>query len=226
MRSTVHLRKQIDIDVEQKLAHLKNLANKTRMSPAESTVNKFLKTQNDLSKKYQEVLSTVIEKNTEKQLTPLEFKEELLKVQQFLQERAALWSIGIPISTGFREYEGGIIPADKDTMALLRQLRHIESIINIMIECKIQGIDSISKKINRVPDHLSHLNIQEMYSYEIQFRTSWDSLTKVLNKIFLAKQFYIVKKLDIQSKEANQLAITLAMDCVLFVLPEKVPVSE
>lgn len=217
MKKTIAVRKDIDLKIEQNIQDLKIISKKSRLQPKESVLGDFSIRENELKDKYISTLKLLKVQNTKKSWTPLQFKEELLKIQDFLKERARIWNIHIPKAVGFQEFEAGGIPDKKSILLLVHQLHHIRSILSFMIESKVEGIDSIYKKISKPDKKTQNLNVPKIYTYEIKFSSSWNSFIQVLYRVYSTNQFFVVKKIDLQRlQKDNNISVIMVIESYQF----------
>lgn len=216
MRKTINERDEIDHQIESKLEELKALALRTKMAPSNEITRQFDEKEIELENKYLEILKTIDKGGLEKEMSPLEFKEELLKTQDFLKERARIWNIQVPQSVGFREFEAGVIPEEKDIWNLSYQLSHIRNIVNLMVESKISRIDSIVKSVEVVDQKSKGLNAKQIFMYQFKMQCNWSSLIQILTRLHGSRQFFLVKKIEVTNEDKDSLLVMMTVEAILF----------
>lgn len=213
LKSTISRRNTIAREYKNSLNTINVLLTTSKVALTQANVGAFKVEFNEIKKKYENLLSHL---NTAAppriDLTPLEFKEELLKTEQLLGERANLWSIPIPNAIGFSEYEGGNIPSSKDIPYLMLQLDAMRTLTNFLIESQVQEIKSLVKK--GVQDMVISPN-QVMYqalSFDIGIETTMDSFQTFLNKIRMSGHLFIIRKIDVEAKKDRVLSMNIQID--------------
>jgi Tfp pilus assembly protein PilO len=185
----------------------------SKIALTQANVTKFKTQYDEIKEKYENLLLHLDTANPPHQdMTPLEFKEELLKTEQLLVERANLWNIIIPNAIGFDEFEGGNIPSQADIPQLALQLDALRTLINFLIESQVYKIKGISKK--GLQDIVVSPN-QVMYQilpFELSIEGSMESLQTFLYKIRSASHFLVIRKIDIESQKGETLSINLQID--------------
>lgn len=206
---------KIEQELENRITEVQSLQSTNKMSLTSAQVAS-LKTQHDeVKKNYQNLLDLLdTAKEPEQNLSPLEFKEELLKTRQLLRERAGIWNITIPSAIGFSEFEGGNIPTPQDVPKLILQLDAIQSLIDYALESRVDEIVRIDK--NDIQDIIltSDQMMYQILPFELSLKGSMQSLLGFLNKLYASTHFFIIRKMNIESLKEGILSIELEIDTI------------
>lgn len=215
LKHSFSVRTQVNHDLEVCLQEAQGILSTSKVAPTNTNVSKFKIQQTQIQKQYDDLLALLDTASTvQTNLTPLEFKEELLKTQQLLTERANLWNIKLPLSLGFPEFEGGNIPSQAEIPPLSLQLDTLRTLVNLLIESKVQEISLLSKKELRNIDLIKDKAMYKVLLFEIAFKSSMENLRTFLHKVSSSNHLFIIRKINIESDKENRISVNMAVDAV------------
>ncbi|MFH1459951.1 MAG: hypothetical protein ABIG64_06215 [Candidatus Omnitrophota bacterium] len=152
--------------------------------------------------------------------TPLYFKQKLFEVQDSLQIKAEEKKLILPELIGFLEYQVSL-PQQNQTGLLLQELVMVNEIINELLCGDVFAVNEIKlthESIVYAPDK----NLKEQNSgitFEaipvfLKIETTFESLRKFLQVISEKDNSYMLKKLDIKSKDnqTNRILVYLKIE--------------
>lgn len=210
-------RKKVEVKLNDSRTVLENLLRKRKIKPSRNTILLLKEQKKDITFKYNELLKLIKRSSLNPLIpVPLEFKEELLKTQAQLRERAQLWNITVPRAIGFGEFEGGIIPESDKIPVLIKQLELVKIIINMLIESKINSLDNISKSSSPPESFIGENIIMETFIFEFTLEANYDSLINFMSKLNTSLTFFTVKDINIQKLTDNSLKMHMTINVILF----------
>jgi hypothetical protein len=143
--------------------------------------------------------------------TPLEFKEELLSSQVKLKQLAGIQGCKMDESLGFSEYVSGEIPPGELVPLLSKQLIIINELIDIMLKYKVNEIISIARSNNVYTDKK---NTYKEMAFSFEVNCTIEELLGVLKDIINAQHILIVRDVDIQKTNENDISAKLLIGAV------------
>jgi hypothetical protein len=200
-------------ELENRIKQVRALQSTSKVPLTTPQVSHIKERLDEVQKNHRHLLNLLdTAQQSEKNSTPLEFKEELLKTRQASTEKAAIWSIKIPSDMGFSEFEGGNIPDPQDVPLLTLQMDTIQTLINFMIESNVYEVVRVDKKESR------EVSLDEaMYQilpFGFSIKGSMQSLSGFLHKLYDSKHFFIVRRFNIESSQDGVLTIDLEIDAI------------
>lgn len=168
-----------------------------------------------IRQKYADVVVLLDTANPAKaDLSPLEFKEELLKTQELLAERARLWNIQLPKSIGFEEFDGGNIPAADQIAKLVVQMESIRVLVNHLIESRVGIIHAVVRKDMKDVVLFGNQPMYQVLTFEISMSGDYENLRVFLHKLYSSSHLFIIRDLDIETQPDGRLLANLVVDAV------------
>lgn len=217
MRSAINSKNNSSGALKNKTAEYQNILKKSETPPNRSSLLKVASNLDELRERYNYLSKLLPQKKENEEVpVPLEFKENLLKLQRLLIERAKLYKISIPKPLGFVEYEGGIIPQTNKISVLTEQMDVIQTLVSYLIECRIQSLDSI-KRLEPLREN-QKAGLFRTLPFELNITCSMKALVSFLAKLSSSKTFFIVKDVNIQQKSDTGLSVKINLEVLLFKL--------
>lgn len=214
-RHALSSKAQNEIKLEKQAQEVQRLVSTSPIPLTQTHVAKFSRQFDDVKRKYDDLLLLLDTARVPPlNLSPLEFKEDLLKTQQLLVERANLWNIRIPHALGFSEFEGGNIPQPKEVPLLTLQFDAIKTLVNFLIESRVSSIEQMTRKESPEITLASNRVMYQMLSFEIAVQGSLSSLRAFLQKIYASSYLFIVRKIDMESQKNGGLSILIQIDAI------------
>lgn len=149
-------------------------------------------------------------------LTPLQFKEELLSTQTKLKQLADIQGCKLQEDIGFPEYAAGEIPAGQEVSLLGEQLTVINELVDLLLKHKVSEISSIQ----RLPDVTSGRgsgNLYEEIGFRIGLQCALEDLLGVLADIINAPYILVVRNLKINKVDEARVNVEMLVGAVDFV---------
>lgn len=149
-------------------------------------------------------------------LTPLQFKEELLDTQTKIRQLAGIQGTKLEESVGFPEYALGKIPANDQALLLTKQLETINRLLNIILKYKVKEVISIIRvpQIFTAPDNGAGL-YQEV-GFIIEMGCTPEELLNILKDIGNAQCIFVVRNLVVNKIDDNKISVEMAIGEVEF----------
>ncbi len=215
LKTSISRKTELDKAYESGLQEAKTILANSKVTPTNNSVSKFKLQQAQVQKQYEDLL-TLLDTASVSQinLTPLEFKEDLLKTHRLLVERANLWSIKLPLSLGFPEFEGGNIPSQTDIPPLALQLDALRTLINLLIESHVQEIGLLAKKEIRNVSLIEHQTMYKILPFEIAFKTTTEGLRTFLYKTSSSSHFFIIRKINLESDKGDLVTVNMTVEAI------------
>lgn len=215
LRQIVVSHHQVQTELQLRVSEVETLLNTSSVAPDSSNVSRFKEQFENTRKQYQNLLLLLDTAARPKlEITPLEFKEDLLKTQQLLSERAGLWNISIPSAIGFNEFEGGNIPSPEQVPHLALQLDSLRTVINLLIESRVGAIEEIKRlevrEIAVTPNEVMY----QVLPFELRFTGSMEILRTFLYKTYSSTHLFVVRKVDVEAKDNGSISVTIQIDAV------------
>ena len=202
-------------DLEDRIKEVRALQSTSKVPLITPQVSHIKEQHDEVQKNHHDLLNLLdTAQQPEKNSSPLEFKEELLKTQQASTEKAGIWNIKIPTDMGFSEFEGGNIPNPQDVPLLTLQMDTIQVLINFMIESKVYAVVRVDKKESREVPLVSDEAMYQILPFEFSIKSSMQSLSSFLHRLYDSKHFFIVRQFNIESSQDSVLTIDLEIDAI------------
>lgn len=150
------------------------------------------------------------------EITPQQFQDELRSAVNELRTRATANGVALPddFYFGFSDYQAQV-PSPQAAPYLDRQLRVISSLVNRLVDFKVQSIDGLTRQPlpqeagaapvtppaegrNR-PNASESAPVLERFPFEISFTAEQGKLRVAFNSILGKEQFLIVRSMGIQN---------------------------
>jgi len=206
---------RVRTDLKQRVGEVETLLNTSNVAPTSSNVSRFKEQFENTRKQYQSLLLLLDTATRPKlEITPLEFKEDLLKTQQLLSERAGLWNISIPSAIGFNEFEGGNIPAPEQVPHLTLQLDSLKTLINLLIESRVGAIEEIKRLDVRETSVTPNSVMYQVLPFELRFTGNMEILRTFLYKTYSSTHLFIVRRVDVEAKDNSSISTTIQIDAI------------
>ncbi|MBI1884149.1 MAG: hypothetical protein HYS08_08100 [Chlamydiae bacterium] len=217
LRNTWVSKTKVTQDLENHFKAVQQIISTSQIPLTPAHVTEFTTQYEAMKKRYNDLLLLLDgAKPVQTNLSPLEFKEALLKTERLLIERAGLWNITLPQTIGFSEFESGNIPPATEVPHLCLELDALSTLANFLIESHIQSVDTITKKeVKEIPLPPSHV-MYELLSFEMVIRCSQENLRNFLHKAHASNHLFIIRKLDIESNKNEPLTCSLQIDAIKF----------
>ncbi len=215
LKRSVSKKIELDKTYESALQEAKSILASSKVIPTHNRVAKFQLQQTQIQKQYEDLL-TLLDTASVPQInfTPLEFKEDLLKTHRLLVERANLWNIKLPISLGFPEFEGGNIPSQEDIPPLALQLNALRTLINLLIESRVQEVGLLSKKEIRSVSLIANQTMYKILPFELAFKATTEGLRTFLYKISSSGHLFIIRKINLESEKGDGVAVNMTVEAI------------
>lgn len=149
-----------------------------------------------------------------KDLTPLQFKEELLSTQIKLKQLADIQDCKLQGDLGFPEFSAGAIPQSKDVSLLTKQLRVIDELVNLLLKCKIGKIESITRLAGV---YYSEGNLYQEITFRIGINCTLEDLLRVLQDIINLPYILVARDIKIDKVDENLISVEILVGAVEFV---------
>lgn len=202
-------------ELKTKAGEVETLLNTSSVAPTSSNVSRFKEQYESTQKQYQGLLLLLDTAPRPKQgTTALEFKEDLLKTQQLLSERAGLWNISIPSAIGFNEFEGGNIPGPDQVPHLTLQLDSLKTLINLLIESRVGAIEEIKRLEVHDIAVTPNETMYKVLPFELRFTANMETLRTFIYKTYSSAQFFVVRRVDVDSKDNGTILVTIQIDSI------------
>lgn len=147
------------------------------------------------------------------ELTPLQFKEELLSTQTKLKQLADIQGVKLQEDLGFLEYTAGEIPHAGEVVLLKKQLTAIDELVNLLLRHKVGEIGSIQ----RVPGvYYSEDNLYQEMAFRIEIKCVLEDLLGVLVDIANAPYILVVRSLKIDRLDESEVSVEMLVGLVEF----------
>jgi len=214
LRHGLEKKRQTNEELQNHMNEINFFVSKSPFAPTLPNIEKLTSAFDELKNNYEKLLS-LLDTSTrpEQNLTPLEFKENLLKTEQLLRERADLRNIRIPSALGFDEFEGGHIPAPQDIPDLAFQLDALQTIVNHLIESDVSRITRIRRKALRDVALPANRVMYRMSTFEIAMEGSQRNFQTALEKIGRSNNLFIVRRVDMES-DSRLVSVNLEVDAI------------
>lgn len=149
----------------------------------------------------------------EKNITPLDFKEELLGTELKLKQLADIQRCAIPDKIGFSEYAGGEIPLANETVLLYKQLKVTDEIVSLLLKYKVNNIKSIERLqyIYRNED-----NLYEEIAVRINIDCVYENLLRVMADLPNLPFFAVVRAVKIEKIDESSVSADIIIGAVDF----------
>ncbi len=156
-----------------------------------------------LTEREQEV-KEILEKKKLKlsEMTPLQFKEELLNAQIKFKQLAAIQGSTIDESLGFPEYVSGAIPSQDQIKLLLKQLFIIDEVTNIILKHKISEIVSIVRSNDLYVDKEA---IYNEIAFKVNINCTMEELLAILKDFINAPNLLVIRDVNIQKLNEDKI---------------------
>ena len=206
---------RIDQEIQKNSSQIEQLIKENSFALIHPTLSKFNAYKDYSEESYGKILSLLVTHHEKARVTsPLEFKEELLRIQKLLVERATLWDIKIPSAISFGEYEGGNIPSAQDVESLKAQLTIVRALVNYLIESRIAQLHEIKRNKPRSIKVAGKEHMYEIFPFQMSFDGKIEDLLKFLSKIYMSRELIIIRKIDISAQSEDRLSIFIDLDYI------------
>lgn len=147
------------------------------------------------------------------ELTPLQFKEELLDTQVKLKQLADIQGCKLQGDLGFSEFSAGGIPEAKDVILLTKQLKVINELVNLLLKNRVAEISSIT----RFPEvYYNEANLYQEVTFRVVICCTLEGLLKVLVDITNVPYVLVVRNLKIDKLDENKVNVEMLIGEVEF----------
>lgn len=206
-----------DQDINKCIDQIEIMIKNNNIALTRPTLARFEAYQDYSKESYEKILSMLAShQDSSREVSPLEFKEELLRIQKLLSERATLWDINIPNAISFGEYDGGNIPHEKDVASLKIQLTVVRALVNYLIESRIVQLNDIKRLEPRPISITGKETMYEIYPFQISFDANIENLLTFLTKVHMSRELVIVRKINIDAQGDTRLSINIELDYIRF----------
>jgi len=201
-------KKQVKQQVTNKVAEMERVLAKKESARKEENI-RLKSLIGVLSHRQKEIVSLAIPYREKLPVfAPLEFKEDLLKVEMNLKEEA---DFAIPEGIGFKEYIGGTIPKESEIAELTKQLYIIKEIISLLINVKSGKIEEIQRG-----SKIEENELYKSYLFKLKFLMITDNLIKFLVDLQNSKRFIVVHDIVINATSDQQLQVEMNLKVIDF----------
>lgn len=148
-----------------------------------------------------------------KELSPLQFKEELLDMQTKLKQLADIQGCKLEEDIGFSEYAVGEIPSKNEVALLYKQLLVINKLVNLLLKHKVAEIGPI----RRLPGvYHGERNLYREIVFKINIQCVLEDLLGVLADMVNVPYMLVVRSLSIDKLDGNKVNVELLIGAVEF----------
>lgn len=165
----------------------------------------------DKDKEIKEVLSK--RRLPDINLTPLQFKEELLNSQTKLKQLADIQGSRIQDDLGFPEYIAGEIPDVDDVPLLGKQLTVINGLVNIFLKHKVSEIVSIQRSLGI---YQAKGDLYKEMVFKIELQCALEDLLGILTDIMNTPYILVVDRLGIRKIDEAKVNVEMLVGAVEF----------
>lgn len=150
-------------------------------------------------------------------LTPLQFKEELLNAQIKIKQLAGIQGTKLEESIGFMEYASGEIPANDQAPLLTKQLEIINRLLNIILKYKVREVTSITRAPQIFTALDSGAGLYQEIGLIIEMGCTPEELLNILKDISNAQCIFVVRNLAVNKIDDNRISVEMAIGEVEFI---------
>ncbi len=148
-------------------------------------------------------------------LTPLEFKEEILRMHNEASRMAADKNVQLGQDVGFNEYMGEKIPKVEEMPRLCQHLYFIKDLIGLALECKLRRVGQISILPPDAKDDPVNA-IFHTINVAMEIQASFVSLVKFLDTIYHRPEVIWVNSISFRREsEGNLVRATLELEVIV-----------
>lgn len=143
------------------------------------------------------------------ELTPLQFKEELLSTQTKLKQLASIQGSKLQEDLGFQEYTAGQIPQQGEVVLLAKHLVIINELVNLLLRHRVSEINSIT----RLPDSSATLDsggiLYKEMALQIALCCTTEDLLGILQDIINVPYILVVRNLKINKLDEVRVSVEM-----------------
>lgn len=152
-------------------------------------------------------------------LTPLEFKEELLRFSSEVKRTASEKGINVEPSLGFAEYMGGKIPKNDEMPLLSQQLYIVKDLIQIMFDANIRRINGM-ELLPVAEDAASGLIYRSM-AFRLDLSSGFASIVEMMRALYGRPEIIWINQLSLnQDQRFSDQALRAEIDFEVLVHKE------
>jgi hypothetical protein len=199
-------------DYIEVLKHRDRSAGSVKVAPTADNIFVIKKDSEWLAERDQDVKQILAKKNLQlSEMTPLQFKEELLNAQIKFKQLASIQGCTIDETLGFPEYVSGDIPPQGQIKLLLKQLAIIDEVTKIILKHKISEVVSIIRS-NDI--HIDKENLYNEMAFKININCTIEELLGILKDFVNAPNFLIVRDINIQKLNEDKINVEILFGVV------------
>lgn len=150
------------------------------------------------------------------ELTPLQFKEELLNTQTKLKQLADIQGCKLQEDLGFSEYTAGEIPQARDVIVLTKQLVVINEIVKILLKNKVSEIGYIARLGDITQTKVAEENLCQEIVFRMEMGCVLEDLLNVLKDLVNAPYILVVRNLKIDKLDESKVSAELVVGAMEF----------
>lgn len=194
--------KVLSDQIKRDLSNLKRVSKTDMGVPSQETVQLLADRVDKLKKLYVKTLKTVsVKYELLPVFKPLEFKEELLKIEKEMERIAVDKGILLGSDIGFAAYKGGRIPTLEQMPLLTQQLFMVKDLLTMCFDSDIKKINGI--ELVEVKQEKDDFAIYESVQIKLDVIARFDSLVKFMDMLYTRPEVIWINTFSLEKATKN-----------------------